>query len=532
MKFGTPISKKAASQGAAVPGSSQVRDSAGGYALERDPWTLLDRFLILGTEGGAYYISEQKLTREHAPNLLDCIKLDGARVVKRIVEISRSGRAPKNDPAIFALALCSAFGETEARQAAFEALPEVSLVGAQLFQFIAHSEELRGWGRGLRKAIGRWYTSMPAEELTYQAIKYQQRGGWSHRDLLRLSHPKPPTEEHRALFKWIVDDEFTGHNSRLEAFLDLMRCDSADQAAEIIRENRMPRECVPTNLLNEPMVWEALLEDMPTTVMIRNLANMTRSGLLAPDSEATKKVIAELADPQRLRKSRVHPIALLLAHATYASGHGLRGQHAWQPVPRIVDALDEAFYLAFGAVEPTGKRYLLGVDVSGSMTTYTVAGTPLSACEAATAMAIVTVGTEEVVTPMAFSDEFRRLPLTPKTRLEEALGYTRDQNFGGTDCALPMQFAMQNSLEVDVFMVLTDNETWAGSIHPSQALQQYRQASGIPAKLVVVGMCSNGFTVADPRDLGMLDVVGFDTSAPQAIREFALSEIGTSPTPA
>jgi 60 kDa SS-A/Ro ribonucleoprotein len=188
-----------------------------------------------------------------------------------------------------------------------------------------------------------------------------------------------------------------------------------------------------------------------------------------------------------------------------------------------VDALDEAFYLAFEAVEPTNKRYMLGVDVSGSMSSSTVAGSPLSACEAATAMAMVTLATEPIALPMAFADKFRRLPLTPKTRLADALKHTREVNFGGTDCALPMLHAMKEKLEIDVFVVLTDSETWAGKVHPSQALRQYRDRTGIPAKLAVVGMCSNGFTIADPKDPGMLDVVGFDTSVPQALREFAVA---------
>lgn len=523
MKFGKHISKKTTPPSAPIPGSGQVPNSAGGYAWAVDPWALVDRFLILGTEGGTYYISEQKLTRDHATNLIECIKADGKRVVRRIVEISEAGRAPKNDGAIFALALCASFGETETRQAAFEALPKVCRIGTHLFQFIAECEELRGWGRGLRKAVARWYADTPAEELTYQAIKYQQRGGWSHRDLLRLAHPKPPTEAHRTLFKWIVDDELTGENKRLEAFLKLVRCEDAKQAAQIVRDNRMPRECVPTHLLNEPEVWEALLADMPMSAMIRNLANMTRAGLLAPGARATKSIVEQLTDVARLKKARVHPIALLLAHATYASGHGMRGQHAWTPVPRIVDALDDAFYLAFGAVTPTEKRYLLGVDVSGSMSGWTVAGTPLSACEAATALAMVTMATEEAVTPMAFSEKFRPLRLTPKMRLKDALKHTQDMNFGGTDCALPMQYALKEKLEVDVFVVYTDNETWAGQMHPSQALRSYRDQMGIPAKMVVVGLCSNGFTIADPKDPGMLDVVGFDLTVPQAMREFALS---------
>ena len=93
--------------------------------------------------------------------------------------------------------------------------------------------------------------------------------------------------------------------------------------------------------------------------------------------------------------------------------------------------------------------------------------------------------------------------------------------FGGTDCALPMLEAQKHRWPVDLFVIYTDSETWAGKVHPSQALRQYRERTGIPAKLVVVGMASNGFTIADPSDGGMLDVVGFDTATPQVIADFA-----------
>jgi 60 kDa SS-A/Ro ribonucleoprotein len=81
--------------------------------------------------------------------------------------------------------------------------------------------------------------------------------------------------------------------------------------------------------------------------------------------------------------------------------------------------------------------------------------------------------------------------------------------------------AMKRGWAVDTFVVYTDNETWAGEIHPAQALRQYRERTGIPAKLVVVGMASNGFTIADPDDAGMLDVVGFDGATPALIGDFA-----------
>ena len=95
-----------------------------------------------------------------------------------------------------------------------------------------------------------------------------------------------------------------------------------------------------------------------------------------------------------------------------------------------------------------------------------------------------------------------------------------------TDCSLPMQYAADKGMQVDTFVVFTDSETYHGSIHPCEALRRYRASSGVTeAKLVVVGMASNGFTIADPADSGMLDVVGFDSVAPKVIADFSAGRI-------
>src|ERR1700691_3998621 len=87
----------------AIPGREDVMklNHAGGYSFQVGDWERLNRFLILGTEGGTYYVGDGKLTRENAGVVLRCIKEDAVRVVNRIVEVSDKGLAPKNDPAIF-----------------------------------------------------------------------------------------------------------------------------------------------------------------------------------------------------------------------------------------------------------------------------------------------------------------------------------------------------------------------------------------------------------------------------------------------
>ena len=185
------FNRHATPQSQPVPGSTQVPNSGGGHSWAVDDWTRFDRFLILGAESGTYYIGEHDLVKQSHDALVRCIQADGIRAVNRIVEISDAGRAPKNDPAIFALALVVTHGDVPAKTHAFANLNKVCRIGTHLFHFAEYVNAMRGWGRGLRKAVARWYLDRDPAELALQAVKYQQRDGWSHGDLLRLAHPEP-----------------------------------------------------------------------------------------------------------------------------------------------------------------------------------------------------------------------------------------------------------------------------------------------------------------------------------------------------
>ena len=142
-----------------------ARNSAGGTAYAVDDWTRLRRFLILGSEGGSFYASELTLTRENATAVWRCVESDGARALREIVAVSKEGRAAKNDPAIFALAMAAGRAEAETRKAALEALPLVCRTGTHLFQFATFVEGFRGWGRSLRRGIATWYLDQAPEQL-------------------------------------------------------------------------------------------------------------------------------------------------------------------------------------------------------------------------------------------------------------------------------------------------------------------------------------------------------------------------------
>ena len=540
---------------------NQAKNNAGGFSFVISDWDRLERFLIMGSEGGTYYVGERKLTRDNAKCVERCLQADGARTVQMIVDVSDEGRAAKNTPALFALAMAAACGsekqelsqsDIETRKLALEALPKVARIGTHLFIFSQFVDAFRGWGTGLRNAIANWYLDMDLGRAAYQVVKYPQRtteqgdktSAWSHRDLMRKAHPVTKDKDRDRLFRYIVNGGFGDKlPSRVSKPLNILvgtekvkKAKTAEEAAELIEKYNLPHEVVPKELSGDPTVWQALLPGMPLNATIRNLGRMTANGLLTPMGEETGMVIDRLTDAEYISRSRIHPINVLAALKTYQSGGGFRGKLTWKADQNVVDALDEAFYMSFKNVEATGKRHLLAIDCSGSMSSSCMGMEMLTNREAAAVMALATMKAEKQTHVVGFSNGsgfkvkgqsrygwgtgIDTLNISSRMRLDSVCDTMQRFGWGGTDCALPMLYALDRKLEVDVFCVYTDNETWAGSIHPHEALRDYRKAINPEAKLVVLGTAQTEFSIADPNDAGMLDVAGFDSAAPQVIANF------------
>ena len=538
-EYGKVAGTRSTPQTEPIPGSSQVANSAGGFTWAVSKWDRLMRFLVLGAEGGTYYIGQRQLIKENAQAVMDCAAEDAERTVNILIDVAETGRAPKAIPTIFALAMLCGHKDMRTRQLALAAVPRVCRIGTHLFNFLADIEKFRGWGRSLRRAVGSWYLTKDPRALAYQITKYQQRDGETHRDALRRSHPAAKDDSVNEVLRYAVGKldvpgEWLGsdfpHRTLLAAVESAKRVETEPEILHLIERHNLVRECIPTKWLNSKKVWGALLERMPMTAMIRNLGKMTSIGLLSPMSDTAKKVVSVLESQEALHKSHIHPFNVLLALTTYNMGHGVRGKLTWSPVPQVSDALDGAFMASFPNVVPTNKNWYLGIDISGSMHS-AIANTHISQSMAAAAMAMVAARTEPWFCAYGFSSRsggwgardvgMVDMGITKQKQLSTIMSGTPRWTGGSTDCSLPFQHALENNLPVDVFAVYTDNETYAGTPHPAQALQEYREKTGRPAKLIVVGMAANEFSIADPNDAGMLDVVGFDASAPTVMADFA-----------
>jgi 60 kDa SS-A/Ro ribonucleoprotein len=543
-------------------GRATVKNAAGGYVFAIDDMARLRRFLVLGVEGGTYYTKAPELTRDNAEVVIRLAHANPTALVDEITAISVAGRAPRQNPAIFALAIAASEADQAGKAYALAALPKVCRTGTHMYLFAGYIQQFRGWGPALRKAVGGWYNSRPVDKLAYQILKYRQREGWRHADLLALSHPKPNEAMRDNLYRYITDtmtsrdaehiERIGRHREHYQVFpaeqipalpalvaaFERVQHANALQAVSLIAEHDLSWEMLPDTLLGEALVWEALIhKGMPQTALMRQLPRLTRLGLTTGRTGA--EIAAQLCDSEKLKQGRVHPINVLVAQRTYASGASVRGDSTWTPDRKITDALDAAFYAAYGAVEPSGKAMLLACDVSGSMGS-PAGGLPISCREAVAALSLVSLNVERDVEVIGFSDGGRarnyggwyggnsaatRLDITPRRRLDDVCSYMAGLNFGRTDCSLPMMWAKQNKLDTDSITVLTDNETWFGNIHPHQALKAYREHVGHDVKFSVVAMTATGTSIADPNDASSMDVAGFDTNVPQILSDFAAGRI-------
>lgn len=520
----------------------QKRNSAGGFTFTLDDVQRLRRFLTLGVDGGTYYVEARDLALDNAQVVMTMARENPGQLIAETVRYSLTGRAPRQQPILFALAVAGAHGDAEHRRAALDALPRVARTGTHVLTFVKYAEQFRGWGRVLKRGVGDWYLRDDLDNLALQVVKYRQREGWTHRDLLRLASPKTDQPARRALFNWICNGDVAtsrapgsgvrdvgATSADLPRLVEGFRRASVERnpraLATLISEYGLTWEMLPTDALNQVVVWEALLErGVPQTALMRQLPRLTNIGLLPNTGGWTSRVVAQLTDAERLRRARVHPIQVLLAHLTYANGRGFRSNTTWTPTRAVVDGLDAAFYAAFGAVRKTGKRTRLALDVSGSMT-QAISGTPISARDATAALALVTANVEDEYDVVGFCNRLRDLTISPRQRLHDAIRVVSGLPFGSTDCAQPMLDAWRRNLAFDTFVVYTDNETWSGHVHPYQALRDYREHTGIAARLIVVGMTATRFTIADPSDAGMLDVAGFDGALPNLIADFSTGDL-------
>lgn len=503
----------------------QVKNNDGGFVYEVADRQRLERFLILGTDGGTYYVNEPEITAQNVSFLENLIQRSPELVLDVVLDVSTTGRAYRNGPAIFVLALMLNNAPDSFKSQVVNAVPKVARTATMVYDLANFIDKLGGWGRSKRRAIANWFSVQSPDNLAYQAVKYRQRNGWTLRDLMRLSHPVGLDQR---VGNFILGKEpIFGGPDILAGFHEMQRSGSvSDVIFTLGQYPNLPWETIPTQFLKDAEVWKTLFYkgSLQGQALLRNVVRLSRIDAFG-DLQFAGDYAKKLTDVEMIRKTRLHPVQYLLAGVTYDRGQTDRvsggRRKDWTTNAKIKGALDDGFYASFSNVEPSGKRIRIGVDVSGSMSWSSSVGADVTAAEGAAAMAMVLARTEDYVEILGFSNTLKDLHIGVNDSMSEVLRKTRDNNFGWTNPSLLIEKANN---QIDAFVVITDNEVNHGN-HPSLSLKNYRQKTGLDSKMIVMGMTATNFSIADPSDPGMLDVCGFDANVPKVVTDFMKGKI-------
>src|SRR5262245_36402423 len=292
----------------------QVKNNAGGFVFQLGTKKRLERFLVLGIDGGTFYVSEKDLFKTNYTFIVEQVKSQPFLVLHTAVEVSAAGRAYRNDAAVFVLALLFRYAPEGAKTEIRSEFNQIVRTSYHLYRYCEYIEKLRdgtdgGWSRSTRRAVGDWYiaklTANSADLLGYQFVKYRQRDGWAHRDVLRLAHPQglPSSLTKWVLGKDLADDEKTQLPFVVQGFELAQGTTELSELLTILDVHQnLPWEAVPTKFHKNVELWKKLFSNgqLKGQALLRNITRLARLGAF-DDMVFAADVARALADEEMIK---------------------------------------------------------------------------------------------------------------------------------------------------------------------------------------------------------------------------------------
>lgn len=328
---------------------------------------------------------------------------------------------------------------------------------------------------------------------------------------------------------------------------------------KILSKTNIPTEAVPNIWLKEYIYWKHAITKTPLTRLMRSLSVLSAHKIIDNDF-IHKTVIDKLTNRELILNSRIHPVSVINTKLTYDSGSGIKGSLEWEVNKEVSDALDKMITLSFLnspeimleklSVEGEECDIMFSIDVSPSMDAKAMLN--INCRDLASLICLMVIKSitknnkelEKRIMVNKFSSNSNNYGYMSSNKKQEEeekddglwkVDFNSDMtvsecikeinknndNWTSTDCSLPITTAMKNKNRIKTFIVITDNDTNSNKRLPSEELKIYREKMNIPnAQLIVVALSANKFTIADPNDMGMLDICGADANISKLIVDF------------
>lgn len=353
-------------------------------------------------------------------------------------------------------------------------------------------------------------------------------------DVLKMTHPKPKTEQYDAFFAYVLGKEYA--IEQLPPQIQALEQFRLGQTTEV---PKVPMQLL-TNLNLTATQWAEIAKNGSWQILRMNLNTFLRHGVF--EIKGMTKIIADkLMDETAIAKSRVLPYQLMMAWSTLAEG-----------IPHeIANALKFAMQRAIAHVPKLSGNVVIAIDVSGSMgspvTGYRKGATSQLRCvDAAALFASAFKYVNPNIRLMPFDTQVRELSNLTKVQQylrKKALGDRQEEidifalakkfaNMcgGGTSCSKPLEQLVKENAEVDLVIYFSDNESWLDQIrglkHSTGMMIYWNKLKqqNPNAKLVCVDLQPYA-TAQMPEQKDVMNIGGFSDTVFKLIESFTNNEM-------
>ncbi|GFR79784.1 60 kDa SS-A/Ro ribonucleoprotein [Elysia marginata] len=295
---------------------------------------LLARLVCTGSENGCYNALEKPdVSEEKTPCLASFVtKESGLVAVRRLRRVFNHRSFISKEPLLYCLAriirgtlVKDSHKEDEVREDAYTLAQDICETADDLFTFVdLHkkvAEPHKGWGRGMRNLVHRWYESKSPQALANHVTRVKSGRGWTHRDVIRQCHILPGKSKAASLVvhylvngkKEIEKHEETSEDSEMAEVLSLLRAvealnASSPQEKELVRalieRHKLLYRQIPSKMFQLYETYEALLCHMPTEDLFRCVPKMASIGMLDRTKEQSKLVIDHINNTQAVKDQK------------------------------------------------------------------------------------------------------------------------------------------------------------------------------------------------------------------------------------
>lgn len=483
-------------------------NEAGGKAYAFTPKHALAQYAVTGCLNGTFYAdAETQLQR-----VLELASAAGADFTAKVALYSRQKGHMKDMPAL----LCAALSvlDAEKLKAVFPRVCDDGKIVRNFVQIMRSGAVGRkSLGSVAKKLVQQWLDSRTDEQL-FRATVGQSP---SLADLVKMVHPRPANPQRGAFYAWLL-----GREHDANALPDCVKGFEAFKRGETKEVPDVPFQMLTALSLGQAG-WTAIAQRAPWQMTRMNLNTFARHGVFG-DRKVTRVVAERLREPANVRRARVFPYQLMVAHA-----------QADAAVPAEVrEALQDAMEVALENVPAIDGRVVVCPDVSGSMqspvTGHRKGSTSAVRCvDVAALVAAALVRKNRGAEVLPFSDDVVPVRLNPRDSVLTNAQTLAKLPSGGTNCSAPLRRLNREKTSADLVVLVSDNMSWVdghggGRSTATMAEWETFRRRNPDARLVCLDIQPYGSTQARER-ADILNVGGFSDAVFEILATFAKGEL-------